>query len=30
MAELFIEVLRTYMREGKMTVHDFVVMPSHV
>jgi putative transposase len=30
MAELLIEVLRTYMRAGKMTVHDFVIMPNHV
>jgi putative transposase len=30
MAALFIEVLRTYMRSGKMTVHDFVLMPNHV
>jgi len=25
-----IEVLRTYMRSGKMTVHDFAIMPNHV
>ena len=30
MAELFIEVLRSYMRAEKMTVHDFVIMPNHV
>jgi putative transposase len=30
MAALFIEVLRNYMRAGKMTVHDFVIMPNHV
>jgi putative transposase len=30
MAELFIEILRSYMRAGKMTVHDFVIMPNHV
>ncbi|MGA9671855.1 MAG: transposase [Terracidiphilus sp.] len=30
MAALFIEVLRSYMRAGKMTVHEFVVMPDHV
>ncbi len=30
MAALFIEVLRGYMRSGKMTVHDFVIMPNHV
>jgi putative transposase len=30
MAALFIEVLRTYMRSGKMTVHDFVIMPNHI
>jgi putative transposase len=29
MAALFIEVLRTYMRSGKMTVHDSVIMPNH-
>jgi putative transposase len=30
MAALIIEVLRTYMRSGKMTVHDFVITPNHV
>jgi putative transposase len=30
MALLFIEVLRSYMRAGKVTVHDFVIMPNHV
>ena len=30
MANLFIDVLRSYMRAGKFTVHDFVVMPNHV
>jgi putative transposase len=30
MAELFIEVLRSQMRSGKIIVHDFVVMPDHV
>ena len=30
MANLFIEVLRSRVREGKFTVHDFVVMPNHV
>jgi putative transposase len=30
MAELFINVLRGYMRAGKMVVHDVVVMPNHV
>jgi putative transposase len=30
MAELFIDVLRTQMRSGRMIVHDFVVMPNHV
>jgi putative transposase len=30
MAALFIKVLRAYMRSGKMTVHDFVIMPNHV
>ena len=29
-AELFIEVLRHYVRERKFVVHDFVVMPNHV
>jgi putative transposase len=30
MANLFIAVLREYMRAGKFTVHDFVVMPNHI
>jgi len=30
MANLFVDVLRSYIRAGKMTVHDFVVMPNHV
>ena len=30
MAALLIEALRSYMRSGKMTVHDFVIMPNHV
>ena len=30
MANLFIEVLHSYMRAGKFTVHEFVVMPNHV
>jgi REP element-mobilizing transposase RayT len=30
MAVLFIDVLRSYMRAKKFTVHDFVVMPAHV
>lgn len=30
MADLFIEVLRSYMRTGKFIVHDFVVMRDHV
>ena len=30
MAGLFIEIIRAYMRSGKMTVHDFVIMPNHV
>jgi putative transposase len=30
MADLFIDVLRSYMRTGKIIVHDFVVMPNHV
>ena len=30
MADLFADVLRSYMREGKFRVHDFVVMRNHV
>lgn len=30
MANLLIEVLRTYMRAGKFQVIDFVIMPDHV
>jgi putative transposase len=30
MANLFVEVLRSYMRAGKFVIHDFVVMPNHV
>ena len=30
MANLFIDVLRTYMQTKKFIVHDFVVMPNHV
>jgi putative transposase len=30
MADLFIDVLRSTMRSGRMIVHDFVVMPNHV
>ena len=30
MANLFIDVLRSYMRAKKFTVHDLVVMPDHV
>jgi putative transposase len=30
MSELFIEVLRSQMRTGRMVVHEFVVMPNHV
>lgn len=30
MATLFIEVLRGYVRSGKLIVHEFVVMPNHV
>ena len=29
-ATLFVDVLRSYVREGKFKVHDFVVMPDHV
>jgi len=30
MAELFVDVLRHYVRSGKFWIHDFVVMPNHV
>jgi putative transposase len=30
MANLFIDVLRSYMRSRKIVIHDFVVMPNHV
>jgi putative transposase len=30
MAALFIDVLRSAMRSGRMIVHEFVVMPNHV
>jgi putative transposase len=30
MANLFIDVLRTGMREKRFKIHDFVVMPDHV
>ncbi len=30
MASLFIDVLRSYLRTSKFTVHDFVAMPNHV
>ncbi|MGH9568804.1 MAG: REP-associated tyrosine transposase [Candidatus Angelobacter sp.] len=30
MANLFVDVLRSYMRARKFTVHDFVIMPTHV
>jgi len=30
MAGLFIDVLRSHVRDGKLTVHDFVVMPNHI
>ena len=30
MADLFADVLRSYMRGGKFRVHDFVVMRNHV
>jgi putative transposase len=30
MSNLLIEVLRSCVRAGKFTVHDFVVMPNHV
>src|SRR5262245_46036972 len=30
MANLFIDVLRSYMRARRFKVHDFVVMPDHI
>jgi putative transposase len=30
MANLFIDVLRSYMRAKRFTVHEFVVMPDHI
>jgi putative transposase len=30
MADLFIDVLRSYMRARRFNVHEFVVMPNHV
>jgi len=30
MADLFIDVLRSAMRSGRATIHDFVAMPNHV
>jgi putative transposase len=30
MAQLLIDVLRTYVRAGEFVVHDFVVMPNHM
>jgi len=30
MAELFIDVLRSRVKAGRFTIHDFVVMPNHV
>jgi putative transposase len=30
MADLFIDVLRSYTQSKKMIVHDFVVMPNHI
>ena len=30
MAALFIEVLRSHMRAGVFTAHEFTVMPNHV
>jgi putative transposase len=30
MANLLVEVLRSYVKAGKFTVHDFVIMPNHV
>jgi putative transposase len=30
MASLLIDVLRSYVRANKFTIHDFVIMPNHV
>jgi putative transposase len=30
MANVFVEVLRSYVRAGKFTIHDFVIMPNHI
>lgn len=30
MSELFIDVLRSCVKAGRFTIHDFVVMPNHV
>ncbi len=30
MSDLFVDVLRSNMRSGRIIVHDFVVMPNHV
>jgi putative transposase len=30
MANLFVDVLRSYVKDGQFIVHDFVVMPNHV
>src|SRR5208283_3960270 len=30
MTDLFIDVLRSTIRSGTFTVHDFVIMPNHV
>ena len=30
MANLFVEVLRSYVKAGEFTVHDFVIMPNHI
>jgi putative transposase len=30
MANLLIEVLRSYRKDGKFEIHDFVVMPDHI
>jgi len=30
MTDLFVDILRSTMRSGAVTVHDFVLMPNHV
>ena len=30
MTDLLVEVLRSYMRNGKFIIHDFVAMPNHL